>query len=548
VKDADEKERILRSLKNIVVSTKEECVNILNSFIINTKILCFLPGDDKSDINFEIANEILNLLINFSENLFCRSSNEEECIQFRSKLEECDCFNTLLSLLNIYENISFKVRISIILGNFYKYIVIPNEGEIIVEVLINYLKERSDKDEDVELMASVLNALVNISIEENKNMGFFFRNGITPLLLPLINSSDANVWKKTVHFLSNICSTNYDEIINCDIFDVFHKKLLEISPSPPQKIISLNYCSIHHIVTGINNLLFFGCTYLDTFFKTPLIPLLLHTLDSTISIRSTSSSDEDFGDVSSDQDIDDVQLSICNCFFRCSIRCYEDNLLLVEMKVIDSLLNIIEMYITEIKRNKILLNEATVRIISQTFFEVALHGSCENKNEFKNYFDENNRLNVLINLFEFLTSQTLSPIQKEIINYISITVCFLLKNETPPLCYICVLKHVNSLKSSPSPVSGYDFPSEARISWYQMSKADECLWNSYQFKEMIVVEGFEVENGVLGLDRDVYLSLVKYLDSSIVRKVWLNIFVLFCSIFYFSCGSILQLVKNRLNK
>jgi hypothetical protein len=43
--------------------------------------------------------------------------------------------------------------------------------------------------------------------------------------------------------------------------------------------------------------------------------------------------------------------------------------------------------------------------------------------------------------------------------------------------------------------------------------------NNSQFKEIIVVESFEVENGVLGLDRDIYLSIVKLLDSSIVRKV-----------------------------
>jgi hypothetical protein len=29
---------------------------------------------------------------------------------------------------------------------------------------------------------------------------------------------------------------------------------------------------------------------------------------------------------------------------------------------------------------------------------------------------------------------------------------------------------------------------------------------------------------VLGLDRDVYLSIVKVLDSSMLRKVWVNIF------------------------
>jgi hypothetical protein len=40
-----------------------------------------------------------------------------------------------------------------------------------------------------------------------------------------------------------------------------------------------------------------------------------------------------------------------------------------------------------------------------------------------------------------------------------------------------------------------------------------------QFKEIIVVEYFEVENGVLGLNQDVYLSIVKFLDLSVVKKV-----------------------------
>jgi hypothetical protein len=43
--------------------------------------------------------------------------------------------------------------------------------------------------------------------------------------------------------------------------------------------------------------------------------------------------------------------------------------------------------------------------------------------------------------------------------------------------------------------------------------------NNCQFKEIIVVEYFEIENGVLGLERDIYLNIVKFLDSLIVRKV-----------------------------
>jgi hypothetical protein len=51
-KDVDEKEAILKNLKNIAVDTKEQCIGILNSFTMNTKILCFLlPLVNSSDIS-----------------------------------------------------------------------------------------------------------------------------------------------------------------------------------------------------------------------------------------------------------------------------------------------------------------------------------------------------------------------------------------------------------------------------------------------------------------------------------------------------------------
>jgi hypothetical protein len=494
------------------VNTKEQCIDILNDFSFDTKVLRFLPKDDKSNINFEIAKEILNLLIKVAENLF-RDSSKEECIQFRSKLEECDCFHTLLFLLNIYENISFKVRISIILGNFYKFIAIPNEGKIIIDIFINYLKEqsteKSNEDENNELMISVLRVLADISLKVD-NEKILSGGGIIPLLLPLVSSLDTNIWQNTVFLLSNICCTtsykNRESIINCGIYDVFHKKLLEISPFPPQKMISSNYFSISRIIAGINKLIIVNRT---SFSKTPLIPLLLHTLDSTISIRNTSS----------DENIGKIQEYICNCFLSCSFLSYENMLLLVEMKVIDSLLNIIEMYINEIKKKKILLNEDTVETISDIFFLMEFLDFSEKKNEFKNYFDKNNRLNILLNLFKCLISQTLSPIQKTTTDKISVTICKLLKNKKPPLSYGCVLQYVNKLKLSPSPTSGYDFPSHAKIAWYEMSKADECLWNIYQFKEIIVVQNFDVENGLLGLHKYIYLNIIRFLDSSVVRKV-----------------------------
>jgi hypothetical protein len=42
--------------------------------------------------------------------------------------------------------------------------------------------------------------------------------------------------------------------------------------------------------------------------------------------------------------------------------------------------------------------------------------------------------------------------------------------------------------------------------------------NNCEFKEIIIVEDFEAKNGVLKLERDIYLSIVKFLDSSTVRS------------------------------
>jgi hypothetical protein len=68
--------------------------------------------------------------------------------------------------------------------------------------------------------------------------------------------------------------------------------------------------------------------------------------------------------------------------------------------------------------------------------------------------------------------------------------------------------------------------------------------NSHEFKEIIVFEDFEIENGVLGLEWDVYLSVIKFLDSLILRKVWVNVFCFFLIFICVFC-SILALVKNH---
>jgi hypothetical protein len=58
-----------------------------------------------------------------------------------------------------------------------------------------------------------------------------------------------------------------------------------------------------------------------------------------------------------------------------------------------------------------------------------------------------------------------------------------------------------------------------RLNFIQQICSDKINKNISHYKEIFVDDGFEVENGVLGLERDIYLSIVKFLDSSILRKV-----------------------------
>jgi hypothetical protein len=207
------------------------------------------------------------------------------------------------------------------------------------------------------------------------------------------------------------------------------------------------------------------------------------------------------------------------------------------MKVIDSLLNIIEMYINKIEKRKILLNEQTIETISMIFYNTgnlgSNAGSKEEKNKFKNYFDENNKLNILLNLFKYLVLQTLSPIQEETLNNISITICLLLKNERPPLCYGCVLEHVNNLKSSPSPAFGYDFPSDAKKVWDEMSKADQSLWN-YQFSKTNIPENFRIMKCVFILWSDMLIYLCSFFCYTISYILFFSLFIIELTILSFS--------------
>jgi hypothetical protein len=360
------------------------------------------------------------------------------------------------------------------LGNFYFCIEIPEEGRIIIDTLINSLRKNSKNNlkeiSIIEHIKRLLRGFIGISRSDENINHLIDKEEIIPLLFDLINTSSTDIYENAICLLRNICYIpsveERNNIIKNGVFNILHKKLLEISPPPPQKILSHNYRSIGHIIGTINNLLHLNSTG-ASFFNTLLIPVLLCTLDSTITLTMTSS----------DEDIYDIQECICGCFVNVSSSSYNNVCRLIESKVIDCMINIIEKYILQIKENKIIIKVAVVEyganVISNTTSFGSNESSSSEGNKFKKLFEKENKLNKLVDSFKFLNSLTsISPIQKSILDHISISICLLLKQEKPPRSYDVVISYINTLRLSPRPTSkdDYDFPLAAQNAWDNIKK------------------------------------------------------------------------------
>jgi hypothetical protein len=313
--------------------------------------------------------------------------------------------------------------------------------------------------------------LIGISFNNEKNRKLLLDKEITLLLFDFINTSELNVYQRAIILLNNVCNIRSVEeknkIISSGVFNVFHKKLLEISPPPPKKILSNNYYSVYCIVDSIDSLLSSNPSSVSSFLNTPLIPVFLWTLDSTMDLTITSS----------DEDIYNIQKGICYCFVDMSFFSYNNVCHLVESKVIDCMINIVKKYISQLKENKIIIKEEAVEYGATVIFSTTNFGSNESpsseKNKFKEFFEEGNKLNKLVDSFKFLNSlPSISPIQKNVINYISVSVCQLLKREKPPRSCDVILSYIDTLRLSPHPTSedDFDYPLAAQYAWDNIIK------------------------------------------------------------------------------
>jgi hypothetical protein len=142
----------------------------MDAFTLKDKIFSALPVNDSSEYNRGVVGVILDILKDVAIELMSTSSSKEEVTNFQSQFSNGDGYNTLLFLLSVYEDKRIKERISIVLGVFYFNMVVPEEGRIVIDILINVLREYSTKELEksiVDHLVEVLGALMNITVNVN---------------------------------------------------------------------------------------------------------------------------------------------------------------------------------------------------------------------------------------------------------------------------------------------------------------------------------------------------------------------------------------------
>jgi hypothetical protein len=127
----------------------------------------------------------------------------------------------------------------------------------------------------------------------------------------------------------------------------------------------------------------------------------------------------------------------------------------------------------EIKSNKKKLDDEVIKFGSMILFNISAIGfdksDIEERNIFQKSFYEINGIKRMYELFHFLNTlnseEERTEEEKETVNFIAISICYLFKSNSIPLSYFDLIIYLYNFKSLPSPSSGFDFPYSARYAW-----------------------------------------------------------------------------------
>jgi hypothetical protein len=246
--------------------------------------------------------------------------------------------------------------------------------------------------------------------------------------------------------------------------------LLEISPSPllPSEIESDKYYIISRICAGICGVLRKNEEGVnDMICCSPLIKYLLSLLESTssktVGVGTT---------ITPHIYITDIEKYICWCFNECTFFSYQQCSKFVEYNIINVMIEFIEKHINKQKKNNEKLDNEIIKIALNILYNITNIGYKESKeeekNKFRNFFDEITGINRMYELFQFFNNliendenKDENDKEREIVDYISIIIYYLLKSDINTPLYKDVMIHLHNLRSSGSRTPGLDFAWDA---------------------------------------------------------------------------------------
>jgi hypothetical protein len=458
----------LEHLKKIDVSTREKCVSLIISEEMK-EIINLIPENDLNITDSNDLSLLLNFLMTLLQNILSFGLNSEEdtnCYKkVHNRLTEINGINKLFKTFKNVTKDEHKLTLSHVIGRFHTSIVLPAEMYVIISPLIKslniYLEKQSFSQEE---MKEVLLTLAFICFNND------LKTDILSLLYKMVMVEDFVIVQYSLIPFANLSSVFSTEdavkLVSMGILTAFTKLFQRLTFETLKEPIT--HSALMSALKIVRYTLEFHTPSINTFLSSPLVPTILEIFNIAFSFSLS----KHFSGV-----MEKILIHICCIFFvNYSIKQVEE---LVNTKIPQLFLDKFDILMSEMEKGR---NELSFVVYHfSAFFEACINHGFFNptsfgNNSLKSHFEKFNSISRLCNAFILLKSlNSQLNYVKESLNYLLLAVCYLLKNQTPPIICGPILQYCYDLKDKPSSLHGFYFPKRAKCVWNNMKNPFDIM-------------------------------------------------------------------------
>jgi hypothetical protein len=436
-------DKIINDLKAIETNTTSDCLGALKPSIMKDKILSVLPSSDKTEKDKKVISVAFDVLKKIASSIFNKFTRKEDCIDASNRLQNCNACKILSSLLNQYTEAKHKEDLAIILGKFYYKVTIPPEGEPIIKILVNMLKNINPNN---DFSAVIIQTLISITLGAENEIKIFNNNAI-PILFPFLLKGKKPVDNLAALLLRNVCVSipleSRNEIVNLGIYDVFFQKLSEILSPEAKNLLSENYVCMEQICACWASLMSGEGITIENFFKSSLNRIMLEGLKIVTEIAMTQDDYSEIGGIL--KQITRGYMNIASYEFQWKEK-------LVKAGIIEVFIDYIEKYM---KLECTRLYEESVENVIMGLHNLVYFENTEINNgkasPFKTEFNEVDGIPRLFSAFQYFSQvNNKTEAQKKMMDRISMIIGRIYKGMSVNSRYTPVLIHIKNLINDPN--------------------------------------------------------------------------------------------------